>query len=191
MMFVRVVVLSVIAISSSLPRADRRVADDCGPTPPSDAVPATAKSIRKLAGRYRLFSMDTVNMMPGMNGVGFELQKPDRKVRAEHRALAKGLPGSLKQMPVPTLVSVRRTDGRKVWDRRFLLRDRLLIMGCEAFTCTDANPIYFGIIMQSPRGFWGRWNDYQQGMAKLIDPFTRKRLANPAGYFCALREPNS
>jgi hypothetical protein len=40
----------------------------------------------------------------------------------------------------------------------------------------------------SSTGFWGDWR-YDSGIGSVVDSATGQLLANPAGFFCAMRRP--
>lgn len=164
------------------------VPSTCAPRAPDDAVAPTAESIAGLEGQLRVFAMDTVNMRSSWRGRSIQLRRPDSALVAEwsKRAAASG-PGMRRERP-PALIGVRAAGATPWWDESIVVTGATLELGaCPLyFACMDLNTIYFGIERLSPVGAWGRWNDYQMGIGRLIDG-RGQFLKDPAGYFCLLR----
>ncbi len=186
----RVRIFALSALWSSVALGQERAVQApplCDSTRPSDAQAVVKGSpLASLAGRYRLLAIDTANVIfPSGRGIALELERPDSAYaqRENERDASYRRP-----LGLSVLVGVEYLDGQRRWRDQVKLRGATLIVGCPDYNCLDGVSTYYFIDWYSGGAFGGHWKRPETGLGVPIDPITRKRLPDGAGYYCALRE---
>jgi len=114
-----------------------------------------------------------------------------------HRGIFGRLPPGRERLVAGRFV-VARSDSNNSWWRRMasadldhpgvMLQGRVLRLGDQ--DVLDGVGENLTITHVGPAGFRGWWRQ-DNGIAMMIDSVTRQRVPDPAGYFCAVRLPES
>lgn len=154
----------------------------CRRSAPSTAAAYDTSRSTELAGVYALTLIGTTRGSEGSRGTArLTLRVADTLERYYRR----GWPPVRRMLDRPligTIVSpldTLRTDGATV-------AGDTLFLGCAPGDCFDGWLIRLRIRSTSPTGFWGEWEDRQEGMGRLVDSSGRW-LPDPKGYYCARR----
>ena len=94
-------------------------------------------------------------------------------------------PGKYTRMGDRSLLGWYRNERMRYADTAWVQHDTLHT-GCLPGQMTDCGSWHYRIEAIYPAGFWGHWEDPQEGLGRLIDS-AGNWAPNPAGYFCARR----
>ena len=161
----------------------------CPPQAPKGAVGVRADSVGHLAGRYLLtqvwLSFDPytrteeydITLAPNDSLPRYYINTGLGWQRQGNRPLA-GRSRLIKPPPPPDYRN--RTD-------TLTLEAGILYVGCH-HGCNDGSPDEFKLMAQTGDMVWGLWHNAQTGLGRLLTR-DRKEAPDPAGYFCARRQP--
>lgn len=176
------------AHSAPQPQAAALPVLPCNTTPPVDAVPVTPTRLPMLVGRFRLIQEITSDgPTRPWNDSYLELHLPDSADRAAFKAETR--------KSAATKRRILQLAGRQTWPgdssahiQPAAMIGGVLYLGCRH--CDDRSPDNLTVSAVSATGgvggFWGNWNNLESGNWVIRDRDGR-RLASPAGTFCALR----
>jgi hypothetical protein len=133
-----------------------------------------------------LLAIDTANVrFPRGRGTALELERPDSATALREKE--RDAVSRLKLGP-SVLVGFVYHDEQRRHREEVKVRGATLMIGCPDYLCFDGVTSYYFIHWYSPDAFGGLWERPETGIAVPIDPITRKRLPDGAGYFCAVRD---
>jgi hypothetical protein len=155
---------------------------DCGPRPPSSAIQFDTARFADLAGTYRLTLVGTSRGSEGVIDTGrITLEVADTLGRYYRRGwppVRRMYDRPLLGTYLPTTEGARSIDATVAGDTLFL--------GCAPGNCVDGFLIRLRIRSVSANGFWGEWEDRQEGLGRLVDS-AGGWLPDPKGFYCAQR----
>lgn len=177
----RWIVPTVLVSGCLAPRVPAPI-PDCDQRAPSSAIPYDTARFAELGGTYRIVLIGTARGSVGVIATGrLSLEVADTLDRYYRR----GWPPIHRMYDRPLIGTYASMDEGSRPDEATLAGDTLFL-GCAPGNCLDGWLIRVRVRSVSAEGFWGEWEDRQEGLGRLVDS-AGHWLPDPKGYYCARR----